>query len=147
VPSPKVRELPIVPVIKVVNRSRALAATGLAIALLAVALVIFGGVIRMPIRTDGTSQQSGVIVGCYTFGVEGTLVNDPQAGIVIDAQNTRSPVVWPSGWGGRRVGSDIEIVDSRGNWVVRTGTRVSLPGGYQPDGSFLACWQGAKELP
>jgi hypothetical protein len=130
-----------------VNRSRALITAGLLLGLLAVVLAVIGLGSQVPIRTGGFPQESGITtVGCYTMGVGGELVNDP-SGITIDAMGRRTLVTWPRGWTGRQSGSEVEIDDEHGNFVVRTGTEVYLPGGYHTDGTYLTCVGAKEELP
>jgi hypothetical protein len=95
----------------------------------------------------GSFGDAGDTIGCYTSGTTGDLVNDSDAGIVIvESSGHRSPVVFPPGWTGRRAGFEVAILDRAGQFVVQTGTRVSLLGGYLPDNNFLAC-QGSHPLP
>jgi hypothetical protein len=79
--------------------------------------------------------------GCYTSGVTGDLVADPAAGTaIVDEMGGRLVVVtWPIGWNGRRSGSEVEVLDESGTVEARTGTHVSLMGGYWTDGTFLTC--------
>jgi hypothetical protein len=90
---------------------------------------------------SGSGSTDGRVVGCYTSGVEGQLVTDPDAGtaIIDNMGGHRAAVTWPIGYTGRRSWSEVEVLDRSGNVVVRTGTLVNLPGGYWTDGSFLAC--------
>ncbi len=82
----------------------------------------------------------GGITACYASGTSGLLVADAWAGTaIIEQDGDRYPVTWPIGFTGRRVSGEVEVVDSRGNVVTRTGTRVDMSGGYHNDGSFLAC--------
>jgi hypothetical protein len=91
------------------------------------------------IKTGGISGGSGA-VGCYTSGTTGELVADPVAGTaIIERSGRRIAVTWPNGWTGRRSGWEVEVVDTSNAVVLRTGTRVSLMGGYTSDGSFLTC--------
>lgn len=97
------------------------------------------------LRTGGLSSTTGA-VGCYTSGTIGELVADPVAGTaIIERSGRRIPVTWPKGWTGRRSGWEVEVVDASDAVVLRTGTRVSLMGGYHTDGSFLTC--GGQTLP
>jgi len=78
---------------------------------------------------------------CYTSVVGGLLVADPTSGTAIlsdDAGAIPEPVVWPSGFTGRRVGSEVEVLDWHRNVVYVTGQRVTLPGG-NADAGWLAC--------
>jgi|SRR5215212_4124815 len=83
--------------------------------------------------TDRVELLTG-LDSCYAgaqspnFG--GLLISDPEYGTRIDGR----PVMWPSGYTGRRVGTEVEVVDQSGNLVARTGReyRISpapVPGG------------------
>jgi hypothetical protein len=97
------------------------------------------------LKTGGISGGSGA-VGCYTSGTIGELVADPVAGTaIIERSGRRIAVTWPKGWTGRRSGWEVEVVDASNAAVLRTGTRVSLMGGYHSDGTFLTC--GGQTLP
>jgi hypothetical protein len=103
----------------------------------------FGGGVAL--KTGGISGGSGA-VGCYTSGTIGELVADPVAGTaIIERSGRRIAVTWPRGWTGRRSGWEVEVVNASNAVVLRTGTRVSLMGGYYSDGSFLTC--GGQTLP
>ena len=79
--------------------------------------------------------------GCYMSGVTGELAADPAAGTAITdgMSGQRVAVTWPVGWTGRQVGSEVEVLNQSGEVKARTGSRVSLMGGYWTDGSFLTC--------
>jgi hypothetical protein len=95
------------------------------------AFMLFGR--DVPIKTGGLN-------GCYTSGTGGELVTDPDTGTaIIEGSGRRIAVTWPLGWTGRSSGSEVEILDISGKVVARTGTQVSLMGGYWYDGSFLTC--------
>jgi len=88
------------------------------------------------IRTMGAG-----LGGCYLSGVEGDLVTDPTAGtaIVDGMGGHRTAVAWPTGWTGRSSGSEVEVLDRHSKVFARTGTRVSLSGGFNPAGDFEVC--------
>jgi hypothetical protein len=86
---------------------------------------------------DPTSQE-----GCYTMGVAGNLVTDPAAGtaIIWDMSGHREVVTWPNGWTARSAGSEVEVLNRKGQVAYRTGTRVDLMGGFSNvDNSFVVC--------
>jgi hypothetical protein len=124
-----------------IGRTRQLAlVAGLALA--ALALFLAGGLFTtsVTIQTGSLHSDSPGIVGCYTSGTAGDLVPDPVSGVAIIEQGCRRvPVVWPIGWTGRSSWSEVEILDSRGNVHMRTGTHVYLMGGYWLNDSFLTC--------
>jgi hypothetical protein len=69
---------------------------------------------------------------CYTSAAEGPLVVDPEYGTAIRGSPTggTAPVMWPPGFIGRRVGSEVVVQDRAGNVVATTGGRYRLEGGY-----------------
>ncbi len=76
------------------------------------------------------------------MGVAGDLVTDPSAGtaIIWDMSGRREVVTWPNRWTARSSGSEVEVLNERGQVAYRTGTRVSLMGGFSPvDDSFVVC--------
>jgi hypothetical protein len=77
---------------------------------------------------------------CFgVFPVEGTLLANPTSGTTIDGE----PVMWPKGFTGRRVGSEVAVSDPQGNVVATTGKRYRLAEGgagpNPPAGVFYAC--------
>jgi hypothetical protein len=123
-----------------------------AVFLLAVTVGMVGGVAFVN-RPSGepvgllTDPDSAVQGGCFLNFIEGELVTDPETGTAIIGRNLgstdeRIPVMWPAGWTGRRTWfSNVEVLNPRGEVVVRTGTRVHLMGGFpgiRPD-AWLAC--------
>jgi hypothetical protein len=111
--------------------------------LLALAAVIGSCGIPVTIKTGSLSPDSDPnLVGCYTSGTTGNLVTDPDAGtaIIEDNGERRIAVTWPIGWTGRRSWFGVEVLNKKGEVVTRTGTHVSLMGGYwYVDDSFLTC--------
>ena len=81
---------------------------------------------------------------CYASSTTGLLVVDPKYGTGLTAG---APVVmWPRGFTGRRLGSEVEVLSPTGNVVAITGKTYQIPGGlFQPDPSigvssvWLAC--------
>ena len=65
--------------------------------------------------------------GCYTAATTGLLVVDPMYGTAIGAL----PVMWPLGYIGRRVGSEVEVLDRDGKLVATTGRIYELRGGSE----------------
>jgi hypothetical protein len=80
-------------------------------------------------------------VGCNLSNIEGELVTDPVAGVaIIEPSGRRRPVIWSRTWTGRQSGSEIEVLNSRGNVEYRTGSYVHLSGAPDPDSDgWLAC--------
>jgi hypothetical protein len=85
-------------------------------------------------------------VGCYLDFYEGELVDDAAGPAIVMSGGRHELVRWPSRWTLRRSDGSTWVFDRTGNFVVRTGTRVHLPGGTAPDGLWESC-SGAKELP
>lgn len=56
---------------------------------------------------------------------DGSCVRLRQAG-----STTSVTVLWPKGFGARRDGTEIEVVNTNGEPVARTGTRVLFYGGF-----------------
>lgn len=78
-------------------------------------------------------------VSCYAGGASpfvGTLSADPVYGTTFDGK----PAVWPVGYTGLRVGSEVEVVDDSGKVVATTGSR------YYFSQSFIAGWSGGVGL-
>jgi hypothetical protein len=99
---------------------------------------------RVTLLTGELPHPSDEVPGCYTSGDIGELVVDPVAGTAILEDNgDRYPVIWQVGYTGRQIGSMVEVLDSSGAVVARTGTRVNLEGGYTDAFSatrgFLSC--------
>ena len=71
----------------------------------------------------------------------GQLVTDPTYGTAIVEHVRLMPVMWPPGYVGRQIGSDIEVLDTSGQVVARTGNLVQLPVGYSGSDPrvFLTC--------
>jgi hypothetical protein len=79
-------------------------------------------------------------VGCYAGGEEsgaviGVLVPEPSAGTAIRRTLDRGdmPILWPLGYTARRVGTEIEVLDTHGEIKATTGRTYfispGMPGG------------------
>jgi hypothetical protein len=90
--------------------------------------------------------------GCFTDSAAGPLLVDPKYGTAIIDTDVHStgpvPVAWRLGFTGRRVGSEIEVLDPKGNVVATTGHMYRIAGGYvspvtfpnlPANGMFWAC--------
>ena len=76
---------------------------------------------------------------CYE-GWSGDLALDAAGSdITFDTGHGPVPVQWPSGYAGRRSGSQVEILDPVGKVLYRTGTRVTLMGDGFGGGVFKEC--------
>jgi hypothetical protein len=71
-------------------------------------------------------------VGCFTNAAEGPLTVDPKWGTAITDEGVNggftAPVMWPPRYTGRRVGSEVVVLDSRGNVVATTGRKYRIEG-------------------
>ena len=93
----------------------------------------------MFIKTLGPKD---VAEGCYTMGVAGELVTDSSAGtaIVDDMSGQRVIVTSARRLDREKRGPEVEIINRKGQFAYRTGTHVSLLGGFSyVDGSFIVC--------
>jgi hypothetical protein len=76
---------------------------------------------------------------CYE-GYSGDLALDAAGSdISFDTGSGPVPVQWPSGYTGRRSGSQVEILNRVGKVLYRTGTRVNIMGDGFRSGIFKAC--------
>jgi hypothetical protein len=94
---------------------------------------------------------------CHLLPHEGRLVVDPNYGTAVfdDWQGPASspvPMSWRPGFTGRRVGSEVEVVDPTGRIAATTGRRIT----YYPGGSVVAgvksvwncdLWEGYPATP
>ena len=62
-------------------------------------------------------------IGCWLMPTYGELIADAEFGVALKGG---TPAVWPTGYTGWRVGSEVEVVDSYQNVVARTGMGVQL---------------------
>jgi hypothetical protein len=72
---------------------------------------------------------------CFTSGITGTLIVDPTYGVALSTDpdpeglTVTMPIAWQSGFVGRRVGSEVEVLSPDGTVVATTGRRYTVPGG------------------
>ncbi len=93
--------------------------------LVASAIVVVACATQEPVALRTGSAE------CYD-GALGDLAFDPATGsITFDTGGGQELVQWPSGYTGRRSGSQVEIFNGKGRVLYRTGTRVGLMG--EPD--------------
>jgi hypothetical protein len=82
-------------------------------------------------------------VGCYTNFAVGQLVVDAEFGTaLIEDGREAVPVMWPPGHTGRQSGSEVEVLDTSGKVVARTGNRYQIEGAGSaryPAPGWLAC--------
>jgi len=83
---------------------------------------------------------------CYLNFFVDELVADPVSGTAIVEEYTTKdgpqsrvvPIMWPTGYTGRRSGGEVEVLDRHGQVVARTGGTYRLQGGYEGD-YWLTC--------
>jgi hypothetical protein len=115
-------------------------AAGLGLLALTGILATYGTPVTLKTGTLYPDASPGM-VACYTSGITGRLVADDAAGTaIIDSHGYRYAVTWPPGYTGRSRLGEVEVVRDWGLIVVaRTGSEVTMSGGFWTDGSFLAC--------
>jgi hypothetical protein len=113
-----------------------------AAALAVLGLVVVGRGVLFP---AGSVQVATADGPCYVNEIRGLLVTDPTSGTaIIEDGATGYPhskpinLVSPSWYTGRRVGSEVEVLDPQGNVVATTGHHVVFGGGGTA-GGFLVC--------
>jgi hypothetical protein len=108
--------------------------------LVGLALLLVAALLVMRVPGAPVAIRTGA-VGCYLSNIEGELVTDPVAGVaIIEPGGRRRPVIWSRRWTARQSGSEVEVLNSRGNVEYRTGSYVHLPGAPDPDSDgWLAC--------
>jgi len=109
----------------------------------------------VPNSMKGTNGR----VACFTNSASGPLVTDPRYGTAIIDMDTVKvmglasplppvPVAWRPGFTGRRVGSEVEVLDPHGNVVAMTGRNYAIAGagvdvkdmpGLPTNSAFWAC--------
>jgi hypothetical protein len=110
--------------------------------LLALALGLLGcdGVVlpwdQVALRTSETDTPPD----CFLSGREGELIVDPELGLAwrADPDDIR-PVIWPRGYTGRRVGSEVEVLDRDGRVVATTGWKGEITYSKLEAGLVFAC--------
>ena len=102
------------------------------ISTLALALCLLGcGSVVLPWDRVDLLTRAPMTVGggpsCYTAATTGLLTVDPVYGTAIGSM----AVMWPLGFTGRRVGSEVEVLDPHGKVVAMTGRIYELRGGSE----------------
>ena len=111
-------------------------------ALLAMAAVgCSGPSVALLTGRGGLGPLPSGMFSCYTDFAVGQLVVEPTYGTAIVENNRQVPVMWPVGFIGRRSGGQVEVVNTQGSVVARTGNRYQIEGGYGGTNptSFVAC--------
>jgi hypothetical protein len=77
---------------------------------------------------------------CFLAGAEGELIVDPELGIAwrVGPDDIR-PVIWPRGFTGRRVGTEVEVMDRDGKGVATTGWKGEITFSKMEPGLVYAC--------
>ena len=109
-------------------------------ATLVIGLLVTGcGLLREPVPTPEPVQlltSDPQQRGCYSLQIDVPLSVDPTYGTGSGQQIVRGDwvqvVAWRAGFTGRRIGSEVEVLDPQGNVVATTGHTYSLQGGYPP---------------
>lgn len=111
----------------------------------------------VPLLTGG-SEGCSIGTSGIPMSIVGVLIPDPRAGTAIKVESPPDPwpagvgnilpVRWPTGYTARRVSFDVEVLNTAGDVVAKTGAHVELGAqwdGSLNDGVFPAC--GGSELP
>ena len=86
----------------------------------------------------GPAQES--LLGVCPAGlIEGTLGLDAKGGVGITSTGESTSIVWPPGYFIQSGGGTVDIRNSTGNTVARTGDQVSLRGGLDETGRWVVC--------
>jgi hypothetical protein len=110
---------------------------------------------------------TGGYAGCFAGmapRVTGLLISDAEHGTAIKVERvedtwgrnlpavgTVAPVMWPTGYTGRRAGSELEVLNEAGDVVATTGKRYDLEPQVEPPrtnasiGVFVTCRASAAE--
>jgi hypothetical protein len=87
---------------------------------------------QVPLLTGRLVGKEGVDTGCYLNHMDGVLTVDETYGTKMSyAEVTSSdyhpmPLMWPVGYTGHRVGSQVAVVDEHGTVVAITGNRYTI---------------------
>jgi hypothetical protein len=111
-------------------------------ALVAIAAIgCSGSSVRLLTGRGGLGPLPSGMVSCYTDFAVGQLVVEHTYGTAIIENNRQTPVMWPIGYSGRLSGGQIEVVNTEGSVVARTGNRYQIEGGHGGTNptSFVAC--------
>lgn len=91
---------------------------------------------QVRLRTSDTDTT----VGCFLAGREGELIVDPELGLAWRAgPDDIRPVIWPRGFTGRRVGTNVEVLDRDGEVVATTGWKGEITYSKLEAGLVYAC--------
>ena len=91
---------------------------------LAMSLLACQSVARPADYVELVTMDAGEEIGCWLMPTYGELVADPEFGVAF--KGTGAPAVWPSGYSGRRVGAEVEVLDRQQNVVTRTGIGLQM---------------------
>ena len=116
--------------------------SGFLLLALALTISVAGWPVGLPVKLLTGTREPGE---CLAANTTGLLIVDPKAGTAIvqeDMAEQTAPVSWPAGFTGRKSWSQVEVLDTAGHVVARTGQRYELLGGYNVDGTWAACVDG-----
>ena len=113
-------------------------------ATLALALCVLGCSIFQPPVKLLTYTELAVWACCDPL-IGGQLLPDPDVGTVlrVEEDGRLEPITWPAGYTGRLAGSEVEILNERGEVVARTGQKYVC----RQSANTPAFWYGCEELP
>jgi hypothetical protein len=99
---------------------------------LALGLLLLGVLAGAPVRLETINGPVTENRGCFTFPYLGELIVDKKHGTGLkDDEGAITPVLWPPGFTGRWVGSEIEVLDPAGSVVATTGRRYYISPMYE----------------
>ena len=82
---------------------------------------------------------AGCTLGCATALATGVVAASGSDLVLSDATGATHPVVWPDGYGVRRDGDALVLVDRLGTVKARVGDRIEMAGGIGGDDRFHGC--------
>jgi hypothetical protein len=100
---------------------------------LVLALFLLGcGLLSGPVQLVTIEGPVGALRGCFANPRSGELIVDRTHGTAFKVdEGGIEPVMWPPGYTGRWVGSEVEVSDAAGNVIATTGRRYSIAPMYE----------------
>jgi hypothetical protein len=86
-----------------------------------------------------TGGTTGCTLGCSTALAFGVVAASQSDLVLQDDTGATHPVVWPDGYGVRRDGDALVLVDRFGTVKARIGDRIEMGGGVGTDDRFHGC--------
>jgi hypothetical protein len=94
-------------------------------AALALALCLLGcSIFQQPVKLLTYDAFEAVAMwACCELHIQGTLLPDPDVGTVLRSEQDGRlhTIIWPAGYTGLLVGSEVEVLNEKGDLVARTG--------------------------